>query len=408
MRINEFAPDVGFIKSLVGENVARLNSLMATRDIDAVFVITVDNWRYLTGLPVHHSLAYSTVNAALLAAGAELPVLLPLDFFASRIRVIAPWYRIAAELPFYGTLEPLQPTGVRKWSGIISDVLKHLGLEQACVAFDAGTPWVLQEHIKRELNRVRVIDACDLLSEARLLKNKYELQSIRHACSIADHAIEAALSFAKDGVAESEVAGVVEHVFQVEGAEYATMAPAVFSGDHPLLGYLCSSDRKLRTGELVRLDIACTVDGYCCCIARTGFIGAPDDEILNLYNLLRQALKAGIDAVSPGATNTQVHETMHTKLQRGSSNKYGLGWYGGHGIGLGLHEQPLVGRSQYVDEVVLKPGMTFALEPAIFIPERGWLGLEDNVVVTESGAEVLSKASFEAAAGVNSASIARV
>src|SRR5579872_6847718 len=166
MRINEFAPDVRHVRSLARENVRRLNALMATKHIDAVFVIALDNWRYVTGLPVHHSLAYSTVNAAVLVAGAEMPVLLPLDFFASRIHVIAPWYRIAAELPFYGTPEPLQPTGARRWSGIIADVLKQLGLQQATVAFDGGTPWVLHDHIRRELNTMHVVDACDLLSEA--------------------------------------------------------------------------------------------------------------------------------------------------------------------------------------------------------------------------------------------------
>jgi Xaa-Pro dipeptidase len=394
MRINEFNPDLERLKLLVETNVDRLNSLMVEKSIDALFVITNDNWRYLTGLPVHHSVAYFTVNAAVLMKGAKLPLLLPLDFFASRIRTVAPWYSVVAELPFHGTPEPIQPTGANKWPAIIAGVLKDLGLAKATIAIDAGTPWFLLEQIKAVLKTARFVDASPLLTEARIIKNQYEQKSIAEACRIADCAIEAALDFSNEGVAESQIAGVVEAVFRKEGAEYATMMPSVFSGEHPLLGYLCSSDRRVHAGELVRLDIACTVDGYCCCIARTGFVGAPDNSLLKAYDVLRHALQAGIDAVSPGKTNTHVHEVMHHILQHESGGTHGLDWYGGHGIGLGLHEQPLIGRSNYVEEITLRSGMTFALEPSILIPGKGWLGLEDNVAVTQTSVEILSHARF--------------
>ena len=150
----------------------------------------------------------------------------------------------------------------------------------------------------------------------------------------------------------------------------------------------------MQVGELVRLDIACSVDGYCCCIARTGFVGSPDTELLKAFEVLQRSLQAGIEAVSPGSTNTRVHDAMHEALQHESGDRYGLDWYGGHGIGLGLHEQPMIGRSDYVEEMPLQVGMAFALEPSILIPGRGWLGLEDNVAVTDTGVEVLSKAKF--------------
>ena len=394
MRINEYSPDVGRTKSLVRENVRRLNTVMGRRGVDAVFVITIDNWRYLTGLPIHYSVAYSAVNAAILVSGAELPVLLPLDFFASRIRVAAPWYRIVAELPFHGTAEPLQPTGAKKWPPLIGDAFRQLGLQRTTIAMDPGTPWTLSEQIRQRCQENRFVDAAEILSEARMIKNVHEIRSIRRACEIADQGLEAALDFAKAGVTESEVADLIQRVFAREGAEYATMSPAVFAGDHPLLGYICSSDRVLRNDEIVRLDIACSVDGYCCCLARSGFIGEPTSEIANAYQLLCAALQAGVEAVAPGVSNTEIHETMHQRLQRDSGNKYGLDWYGGHGIGLGLHEQPLLGRAGYVDEIVLQAGMTFALEPSIFMPGHGWIGLEDNVAVTEGGVDLLNHAKF--------------
>ncbi len=394
MRINEFSPNIDAARKLAEANVRRLNGLLEREGIDALLVITFDNWRYLTGLPVHHSISYATVNAAVLTRGSPLPALMPLDFFASRIRVAAPWYPIIKELPFPGTPEPLQPTGSDQWPKLMAQALADLGVANGVIAADPGMPWVIEEKLRSLLPGATFRDASALLAEARLIKNEEEVAAIRKACGIADIAIEAALSEAREGVAEFELAAVVESVFRRNGAEYPSMMPCVFSGDHPRLGYICSSDRPLQSGELVRLDIGCAVDGYCCCIARTGFVGRPDSETERAYELLHRALCAGIEACRPGVTNTYVHEKMHQVLQEGSGGKYGLDWYGGHGIGLGLHEQPLIGRAGTVTEIVLQQGMVFALEPAVLLPGKGWLGLEDNVAVTTDAAEVLSRAGF--------------
>ena len=395
MRINEYNPDIAHLKRLVEANVSRLNGLMDREGVDALFVNTFDNWRYLTGLPCHHSISYATVNAAILAGGSSLPDLLPLDFFASRIAVAAPWYSIIKELPFPGTPEPLQPTGASQWPGVIAEAFVELGLADGIIAIDPGTPWVIQGKLHTRLPKATFRDASDLLAEARLIKNEDEIEAIRKAGLIADIAIETALSQAREGMAEYELAAVVESVFRMNEAEYPSMMPCVFSGDHQRLGYICSSDRKLQSGELVRLDIGCAVDGYCSCIARTGFIGQPDAEVLEAYDLLRKVLRAGIEATRPGVTNTHVHEVMHEVLSEGSNKKFGLDWYGGHGIGLGLHEQPMIGSAGVVTEIVLQPGMVFALEPAVLLSDKGWLGLEDNVVVRPDGVEVLNQAQFE-------------
>lgn len=395
MRINEFTGDAAALKRLVNANVARLNTLMERDGADGLFVITVDNWRYLTGLPVHHSVSYANVNAAILRRGDELPYLLPLDFFANGIRPTAPWYPILKELPFLGTMEAYQPTGADKWPQLIADAFRELGLASGTVAIDPGTPWAIVDKLRSCLQGARFADASSILTEARIIKNRDEINSIRRACRIADLAINSALAEAREGISESELAGVVESVFRKNGAEHASMMPCIFSGDHPRLGYICSSDRKINSGELVRIDIGCVVDGYCCCIARTGFVGQMDPEVTEAYAFLRETLSAGIESVRPGITNTQVHKSMHDTLQKKSKGKYGLDSYGGHGIGLGLHEQPMIGSFSAVSEIVLQPGMVFAIEPSIRLAGKGWLGLEDNVAVNQDGVDVLSHAKFE-------------
>lgn len=394
MRINEFTGDTAALKRLVSANVARLNTLMERDAVDALLVITIDNWRYMTGLPIHYSVSYANVNAAILRRGDELPSLLPLDFFANGIRPTAPWYPILKELPFLGTMEAYQPTGADKWPQLIADAFRELHLESGTVAIDPGMPWAIVDKLRSCLQTARFSDASRMLTEARIIKNRDEIDSIRRACRIADLAIDCALAEAREGISESELAGVVETVFRKNGAEHASMMPCIFSGDHPRLGYICSSDRKVKSGEVVRIDIGCVVDGYCCCIARSGFIGQTDPEVTEAYAFLREALSAGINSVRPGITNTQVHKSMHDTLQRKSKGEYGLDSYGGHGIGLGLHEQPMIGSFSAVSEIVLQPGMVFAIEPSIRLAGRGWLGLEDNVAVTQDGVEVLSHAKF--------------
>jgi Xaa-Pro dipeptidase len=394
VKLNEFQLDATALQNLVRGNLERLNTLMERDRIDAVFAIAYDNWRYLTGLPVHHSLSYANTNAAVYRQGDELPSLLPLDFFANGIRPSAPWYPIRKDLPFLGTPEAHQPTGTGKWPKMMADALTDLGLANKTVALDPGMPWVMANALQSLLPEARFRDAAALLAEARIIKTTAEIEAIRKACRIADIAIEGALASAREGISESELAGVCETLFRKNGAEYASMMPNVFSGDHSRLGYVSSSDRKIRSGDLVRLDIGCVIDGYCCCIARTGFVGPTDTEVSAAYALLRDTLHAGVEAVRPGVTNIDVHSVMCETLRTKSAGRYALDAYGGHGIGLGLHEQPMIGGASAVTEIVLQPGMVFAIEPSFRLEGKGWLGLEDNVAVTNSGVDLLNHARF--------------
>jgi Xaa-Pro aminopeptidase len=394
VRLNEFTVDAPALKKLVRGNLARLNTLMERDRVAALLAITYDNWRYLTGLPVHHSLSYANVDAAIFRRGDELPSLLPLDFFANGIRPTTPWYTIRKELPFLGTPEAYQPTGTGKWPSLMAEALGELGLAEATIALDPGMPWVMQQRLQSLMPSAKFLDGSSILVEARMIKTPEEIDAIRRACRIADLAIEGALAKAREGVSESELAGICEALFRQNGAEYASMMPNVFSGDHPRLGYISSSDRTVRSGELVRFDIGCVIDGYCCCIARTGFVGPADPQVSEAYDLLHETLEAGIRAVRPGGTNVAIHTAMSETLKAKSKGRYGLDSYGGHGIGLGLHEEPMIGSSSAVTEIVLQPGMVFAIEPSFRIAGKGWLGLEDNVAVTEIGVDLLNHAKF--------------
>lgn len=381
-------------RELVHLNCSRLQEIMQESAVDAVFVIAPDNWRYVTGLPVHHCLYFATVNAALLTREAAMPTIFALDFFCVGMKGRAPWFQDVVELPMTGTREALQPLGVGAWPGIIAKKINKLRLSSATIAVDPGTPYVIKDRLQERLPKARFLDAAQLLRQARLVKNKEEIKAMRNACISAEIAMEDAFRIIREGVTELEISAAVESSFRIHGAEYPTFQPLIISGLNPFLGYMNPSSRVIRYGDLVRLDIGCCCDGYNSCFARTVFVGEADRSLEDDYAAVHASLQAGIAATRPGVTNTSIYNVIADTLSERSAGKYTLGWYGGHGLGTGIHEDPMIGATGSVDEVTLEPGMCIAIEPSAIIPDRGWLGLEDNVVVTAMGCEVLTRTRF--------------
>lgn len=394
MRIGDYVENVVDDKKLVELNSARLRELMHREKVDALFVISPDNWRYVTALPVHHSLYFSTVNAALVHKDARYPKLFALDFYRTGMQQRAPWFEEIVELPMRATREALQPMAVDKWPQIIASTMSKLGLAKAKIAMDPATPCVLKESLQEKLPGAHFVDGGMTLREARRVKNEEELKALRSACVLAEIAMEDAFEVIHEGVSELEIAAEIEYSFRVHGAEYPVFQPLVFSGVHRLLGYANPSSKTVRHGELVRLDIGCCSGGYNSCFARTVLVGRADDTVKEAFAAVRGSLEAAIAAARPGVTNVELHRILAGTLRERSGGKYNLDWYGGHGIGTGIHEDPMVGSKGSVDEVTLEPTMCLALEPSVVVAGRGWLGLEDNIVITSSGCEVLTRTRY--------------
>ncbi len=123
-------------------------------------------------------------------------------------------------------------------------------------------------------------------------------------------------------------------------------------------------------------------------------MGAADDSVEEAFAAVHSSLKEAISAARPGTTNVELHSILAETLRSRSQGKYNLDWYGGHGIGVGIHEDPMVGNKESVEEIRLEAGMCLALEPSAIVPGRGWLGLEDDILITESGCEVLTRTRY--------------
>ncbi len=395
MRISDFAENPINDRKLVELNGGRLQELMHAGGVDALFVISLDNWRYVTGLPMLHSVFSSAVNAALVCADRPFPTLFPLQGFGNPMRQRAPWMEDIEELPMEGTREGLQPMTVGKWPQIIANKLSELNLSKSRIAVDPATSFALKEALQNRLQAAQLVDAGEILRQARLVKNEEELKALRSACVLADIAMEDAFKVVRPGISELDIAAAAEHSFRIHGAEYSAFTPQVFSGMNALMPYNSPSSRTVRNGELVRIDIGCCSHGYHSCFGRTVCVGSPDDQVQEAYAAVRQSLAAGVSAARPGMTNVELHGIMSQALAEHSAGKHDLGSYGGHGIGAGIHEDPMIGNSESVEEMVLEANMCIALEPSVMVPGRGWLGLEDNIIITPSGCEVLTMTRFE-------------
>jgi len=381
-------------KRLIELTVKRLKDEMSTEEIDALFVSTYDNWRYLTGLPVHFSSGMFFTNLSILTVDIDFPTLLPLGDLATFLDTVAPWFKDIRPLPFEGTREARQPLGAGLWMDIIANTLKDLGVDGGRIAFDPGTPFCWKDELSKKLPQAEIVDAGNILRRARLIKNEEEQKAIRRACIIGEIGIQAGLEAVQAGKTEAEVAAVVEYNFRAHGGETPIATPFVIAGDYPSLGLLGPTHKVIRQGNLVRVDSGCSYGGYFSDFSRSVFVGEPDDEVKSAYEAVYEGLMAGVAAAKPGVKNTDLHRVINDTIKRLSSNQYELGWFVGHGLGVGVHEDPMIGAAGTIEEFVMQPGMYFCMEPAVVVKGKGMIGLEDDYLITEDGVETLTHTEF--------------
>jgi Xaa-Pro aminopeptidase len=228
----------------------------------------------------------------------------------------------------------------------------------------------------------------DELFALRSIKSKSELRLIRRAAAIADKAMEEAIKKAltEKDITEREVSNYAVHTMRLEGAEAESFEPFLMSGENGWLPQRFSSDRKLRPGELNLFDMGAVYHGYCSDITRTFSLGGLSGVKRRLFETACKAQQKAIEAIRPGRTGGEIDAVARDLIE-----KEGLGQYfphlTGHGIGVSLHEGPLLDRGV---ATVLKPNMVVTVEPGIYVPEIGAARLEDMVLVTETGCEVLT------------------
>lgn len=228
----------------------------------------------------------------------------------------------------------------------------------------------------------------NLILPLRIVKTPTEIEYIRTAARIADEAFEKTVQMMKPGVSEVEVALFLEREMRLAGAEGTAFTTIVASGPRGAMPHGVASAKKLQSGELVTLDFGAVYNGYHSDMTRTVAIGEIGAEERRLFDAVLEAQIAAVAAIAPGVSGKEIDQVARDILashELADAFVHGLG----HGVGLQIHELP---RLSPLSTDVLKPGMLVTVEPGVYIPGFTGLRIEDLVLVTEDGHEILSHA----------------
>ena len=223
----------------------------------------------------------------------------------------------------------------------------------------------------------------------RNIKDENEIDKIRKACNIASKCYNHILKFVKVGMREREVRNEMLRYMLELGASKESFDIIVASGKRGAMPHGVASDKKIKEGDFVTLDFGCVKDFYCSDITRTFVMGKPNKKMLEIYEVVREAQQKGLDIIKPGIKASVVDKACRDYIE-----KMGYGEYfthsTGHGLGILVHDNLAISPKS---DIVLKEGMVFTVEPGIYIEGLGGVRIEDDIVVTSDGCEVLTKAS---------------
>ena len=355
---------------------ARVRQTLDTLNLDALVVTCVANIRYLSNHVGSSGILVLTEDAAHLLV----------DFR----------YREAVQM-LQQSVSPCPGLVVRDVPASYDEALlqclgeigvTRVGFEAAHVSVAKHDWWQRTSAARRLSLAWRATDR--VVEAARVVKDLTEAATIREAAARLGPVAEAVIRVARAGQRERAVAAALESAMRDAGYERLAFDTIVASGPHAALPHYRAGDRMLDAGDLVVLDFGGVLDGYCCDLTRTVSIGPPSPEARRLYTAVYDAHQAAIAAIRPGVESTAVDAAARGVLEaKGLGEAFGHGT--GHGLGLDVHEEPRITRPRPdIPSVPLVPGMVFTVEPGAYLAGFGGVRIEDDILVTETGCEVLT------------------
>ncbi|HKA92626.1 MAG TPA: Xaa-Pro peptidase family protein [Acidimicrobiia bacterium] len=352
----------------VGGRAARLRGRFEAEDIDALLVTRLPNVRYLTGF---------TGSAAILLVGPDELVFVTDGRYAEQA---------ADQVGAAGVPAQIE---VRASQAGQRDVMRDAAAGYPRLGLEAhGVTWAQQRAFAREwFAGADLVPTEHLVEDLRRVKEPAEAARIQAACAIADDALGVVAPRLADGPSERDVALWLELEMRDRGATGTSFDTIVASGPNGAKPHARPSGRPIAGGEPVVIDFGCVVDGYCSDMTRTLSVGDPGPEVRRMFDVVRAAQQSGRDAVRARAECAQVDKACRDVIDAagwGDAFVHGTG----HGVGLEIHEAPRVAATA---RDTLASGYVVTVEPGVYLPGTGGVRIEDTVVVTDDGAEVLTR-----------------
>jgi Xaa-Pro dipeptidase len=379
--------------ALRAKRLSRAQHAMEADHLDAALLWKSENVRYVTSLRSQILAGKDSIlNAALVVQGQQ-PVLLcsggEVDHTA-----FMPWLGAVHAVPIMEQRELIDGFVAT----ILAPALRERGLTTATLGVDQISIHLLRA-IESALPGIRIVDGDHAMQQARMIKLAEELAIVEESCAIGDSVTQRALDEIRAGRRECEVAGdALQTLYHLGGEMPHVTTPFVASGEHMAPPHRFATDKIIRNGDLVFIDIGAMWNGYFADIGRTGLVGKPSARQKEVYRAVFDGLQAGIDAMRPGNTTDHVSAAVRQEAIKYKLEENLFSLFIGHGIGIGSNEPPYIGETlPGASAVELQPNMLFALEPLIWVSDSGGVGvrIEDMILVTESGPRVLSRTAYE-------------
>lgn len=272
---------------------------------------------------------------------------------------------------------PLLPE-VGKWLKRLK--VKALAFEQNRISFDE------YQQLKEAGKDVRLKPLAGIVEELRMVKSPAEIATIRASVQLNSAALEQALAQFRPSMTEVDLAAEIEYRMRRLGADGTAFETIVASGRRSALPHAHPTDHAIQTDQLLLVDMGASVAGYASDMTRTHAVGKLGAKVRRMYRAVLESQLAAIDAVKPGIPCANVDRAARQVLRSYGLDKLFI-HSTGHGLGLEIHERPRIGRKE---ETKLEPGMVITVEPGVYDEALGGIRIEDTVVVTEHGCEVLT------------------
>jgi Xaa-Pro dipeptidase len=353
--------------------LSRLITAMTSAGLDALALNPGPSLSYLTGLSFH---LMERPTVLLVAPPDQVAFIFP-KLEAAKLEQS----KIGLQ-PFMFGDNPAE------WGGVFRRACQALGLDGKKIGVEPTRIRFLElDFIRQAAPHAQFVSAAGPLESLRLQKDAYEIAKIRHSIKIAQDALLTTLPIVKIGMTEKELAAELSiRILRLGGDSESPFSPIVSSGPNSANPHASPSDRMLAAGDLLVIDWGACYQGYVSDLTRTFAIGEVEPEFQRIAEVVAAANTAGRSIAAPGLFAGSVDFAAREVIV-----KAGYGVYFthrvGHGIGLEGHEPPYMFAE---NKLVLAAGMTFTIEPGIYLPGRGGVRIEDNVAITADGAEVLS------------------
>lgn len=255
----------------------------------------------------------------------------------------------------------------------------RLGVELTALSVEA------HDVLRRALPDAELVPADELLAELRVVKTPAEIEAIRRIGEAAQRIAAEACRSVDAGDTERDLGNAISEAFAAAGGDELTML-VVGAGERSSHPNAPPTGRELRPGDVVRLDVIGTSNGYHCDVARTAVVGEPSAEVTRVYELLASVHERALEAVRPGVQSEDVYRIYRDAMERAQLPPY---HFVGHGLGITLHEEPFVHAKT---SVPLEPGMVLCIEPLTMIAGEFGVQIEDELIVTPDGCELITRA----------------